>query len=429
MAAAGSSFEKLLGPELLRRDGSKVATTTALAGKRAVALYFSAHWCGPCREFSPFLARAYSLHLQAKGLEVVFVSSDNSQGEFMEYFNTMPWLALPLDSSFMRKAGKVKASGGIPELVILDATTGKVLTSDGRGEVLRDPKGENFPWKAPELWELVGDEFLQADGETIELDEMRGEGKVVALYFAGDGRYASVCKQFTQQLATMYAARLKDKGLEVIFVPLDEDNATFSRHFQSHPWVAIPFGDKRIQGLLRRFQVQSVPHLMLFDGVTGKPINSDARQALMGDPSCANFPWRKPAYCDLAHATPREIMSRPALCVFMEGVAPAAQAAVRAALEPVAKAHCAKAESGEADEMLFCVISAPCNLGEQLRALTRQGAQKAATAKMVLIDISDDGAYYDAPEAGAEVTADAIQAMITGYASDGLPRRQMPQQR
>ena len=109
-----------------------------------------------------------------------------------------------------------------------------------------------------------------ADGETIEVDELKGEGKVIALYVAGSGRYERTCKQFSMHLATMYAAGLKDKGLEVILVPLDDDNASFTRHFQSHPWLAIPQGDRRVAKLLQHYKVESVPHLMLFDGATGK---------------------------------------------------------------------------------------------------------------------------------------------------------------
>ena len=32
--------------------------------------------------------------LKAKGLEVIFVSSDRDEASFMEYFGEMPWLAL-----------------------------------------------------------------------------------------------------------------------------------------------------------------------------------------------------------------------------------------------------------------------------------------------------------------------------------------------
>ena len=39
----GSAFVELLGDELVCKDGP-VPTATALAGKKAVGLYFSAHW-------------------------------------------------------------------------------------------------------------------------------------------------------------------------------------------------------------------------------------------------------------------------------------------------------------------------------------------------------------------------------------------------
>merc|ERR1719157_276657 len=83
-------MEALFGDKLLGKNG-EVPTAEALAGKAGVALYFSAHWCPPCRGFTPKLAEWYSTSLKAKGLEVVFVSSDRDK----EYFGEMPWLALP----------------------------------------------------------------------------------------------------------------------------------------------------------------------------------------------------------------------------------------------------------------------------------------------------------------------------------------------
>ena len=59
-----------------------------------LARYFSAHWCPPCRGFTPKLAEWYAKDLSAKGLQVVFVSSDKDQGQFDEYFGEMPWPAL-----------------------------------------------------------------------------------------------------------------------------------------------------------------------------------------------------------------------------------------------------------------------------------------------------------------------------------------------
>ena len=61
-----------------------------------VGLYFSAHWCPPCRGFTPKLADAYKeLIGLGKSFEIVFLSSDKSEDAFKEYFNEMPWVALP----------------------------------------------------------------------------------------------------------------------------------------------------------------------------------------------------------------------------------------------------------------------------------------------------------------------------------------------
>ena len=65
---------------------------------KVVGLYFSAHWCPPCRGFTPKLAEWYtkltSGALKDK-LEIVFVSSDRDGESFDKHFAEMPWLALP----------------------------------------------------------------------------------------------------------------------------------------------------------------------------------------------------------------------------------------------------------------------------------------------------------------------------------------------
>ena len=88
-----TTLTQLLGEKLQNQD-APVSTADALAGKH-VALYFSAHWCPPCRGFTPELAKLYVSHLKAKGLEIVFVSSDHDEAGFSSYYAEMPWLALP----------------------------------------------------------------------------------------------------------------------------------------------------------------------------------------------------------------------------------------------------------------------------------------------------------------------------------------------
>merc|ERR1712072_1280543 len=113
-----------------------------LQGK-PIGLYFSAHWCPPCRGFTPKLAQFYKDGLKDK-MEIVFVSSDRDQASFNEYFNEMPWLAMP----FEKRAEKDDLSdafgiSGIPSLVVL-STDLTLITSEGRRHVMADPKGESF---------------------------------------------------------------------------------------------------------------------------------------------------------------------------------------------------------------------------------------------------------------------------------------------
>ena len=90
----------LLGPQLLSRRVS-TNTTTALKTSRLVGLYFSAHWCPPCRQFTPMLIELYS-HLKEEnpmhGLEIVFVSSDRDRPSFNGYYASMPWLSVPFQT-------------------------------------------------------------------------------------------------------------------------------------------------------------------------------------------------------------------------------------------------------------------------------------------------------------------------------------------
>lgn len=85
------AFKSLLGDKLLGTDAME-----SICGEgKTVGLYFSAHWCPPCRGFTPKLAEFYKKHHTEKNFEIVFVSSDKNDAEFQEYYKEMPWLALP----------------------------------------------------------------------------------------------------------------------------------------------------------------------------------------------------------------------------------------------------------------------------------------------------------------------------------------------
>jgi len=135
-----------------------------LAGK-TVGLYFSAHWCPPCRGFTPSLSENYTKHLKSKGLEIVFVSGDSDQANFDGYFGSMPWLAVPFDQQKYQAVSQRFSVNGIPALLILDEQ-GKVITKEGRQEVSNDPEGEKFPWSA---------EMKFPRGQTMQIAEQKSK--------------------------------------------------------------------------------------------------------------------------------------------------------------------------------------------------------------------------------------------------------------
>lgn len=143
-------MEGLLGPKLLR-GSAEVGTSSALCGGY-VGLYFSAHWCGPCRGYTPQLAKVYDRARRAgKALDIVFVSSDQDEASFREYFASMPWLALP----FADRARKEALSAsyqvrGIPTLVLL-GPRGELLDANARPKAMEP----GFPSRLPRLIELA----------------------------------------------------------------------------------------------------------------------------------------------------------------------------------------------------------------------------------------------------------------------------------
>eukprot|EP00727_Mastigamoeba_balamuthi_P006748 m51a1_g2694 DNA-dependent protein kinase catalytic subunit (2648) ;mRNA; r:766654-782327 len=138
------TVEQALGTSFQGKSGA--VGREALAGKY-VGLYFSGHWCGPCRGFTPQLAATYEkLRSAGKNIEIVFVSADNDQGAFDEYYGEMPWIAVPYeDRARAQQLNELFEVEGIPTLVLL-APDLSLVTKDARSDVDDDPEGAEFPW-------------------------------------------------------------------------------------------------------------------------------------------------------------------------------------------------------------------------------------------------------------------------------------------
>eukprot|EP00931_Biecheleriopsis_adriatica_P065442 TRINITY_DN3996_c0_g1_i1.p1 TRINITY_DN3996_c0_g1~~TRINITY_DN3996_c0_g1_i1.p1 ORF type:complete len:462 (+),score=127.59 TRINITY_DN3996_c0_g1_i1:59-1387(+) len=427
---------ELLGEKLLK-GGEEIETAKAFEGKKAVALYFSAHWCPPCRGFTPKLAEWYKDGLAEKGLEVVFISSDRDEGSFKEYYGEQPWLALPFSARDKKAAlsKKYKVSG-IPSLIIINPEDGSTITSDGRSAVSSDPKGEKFPWIPPTFAEALGDTFLKGDG-TVGKEAI--EGKTLGLYFSA--HWCPPCRAFTPQLAKWYAGIKKDVGdkFEIIFCSGDRDEEGMKSYYKEQcdaggDWLCLPFASK--DNLDSLFEISGIPTFLIVSP-DGKVINKSGR-GLVPDAVAADFPWTPPPIADIS--SPEGINETPSLCLMLESVDAAVQKKIMEAITPIAAKYAAQDEP----ELLFFVAKGESGVASQIRGLCGlEAADKVAkkdssadegpklvrtvssdAPTIILMDIPDNGGYYVGRMA-KELDGSGVQAMIDGWKNKSLERKQL----
>ncbi|CBZ29252.1 tryparedoxin-like protein [Leishmania mexicana MHOM/GT/2001/U1103] len=139
------------GLMLLCKDGSAVRAIDVLKDPEYVLIFFSAHWCPPCRAFTPLLKSFYEAHHAKKKFEVVFMSLDRSEEEMMRYFceSHGDYYCLPYADarSMARVWGDTYNIKTIPALLVFEnANPRKLIARCGREMVTQDPFGKFFPW-------------------------------------------------------------------------------------------------------------------------------------------------------------------------------------------------------------------------------------------------------------------------------------------
>ncbi|NDE85431.1 MAG: hypothetical protein EB056_05330 [Verrucomicrobia bacterium] len=114
---------------LIQTREGKAEPFKSASKPKFTAIYYSAHWCPPCRAFTPKLVEWYNkFQPEHKDFQLVFASSDKDAKAMLEYMTEMkmPWPAVRFGEK--KESGLEKyASDGIPYLVLLDAQ-GKDLT-------------------------------------------------------------------------------------------------------------------------------------------------------------------------------------------------------------------------------------------------------------------------------------------------------------
>ncbi|XP_059511216.1 nucleoredoxin [Stegostoma tigrinum] len=280
---------ELLGERLMDRDQAEVESSPLGCDGRLVALYFGCSWSASCKEFTAALADFYSRFKQGENgdklevvfissdeeykpwqefvgqmpwlmlplqdmerkcppcrsltrvlvetyrkikemgqkFEIVFVSADRSEESFKQYFNEMPWLAVPYTDEARRSRLNWNFSiQGIPTLLILDQE-GKIVTRQGRPAVLNDIDCKEFPWHPKPVLELTESNALQLN-----------ERPSLVLFVDSEEEEFEPAKQLIQPIAEKIFSehKAKDEDPPLLFFVAGEDDMTESlRDFTNLP--------------------------------------------------------------------------------------------------------------------------------------------------------------------------------------------------
>lgn len=124
-----SRMGNLLSTRLVNADGKSFEGDVTSA--KLFVLYFSASWCGPCRQFTPSLVD-YVNEVAADNprLAVALVSNDQENDKMLEYMQhaQMPWPAVSLETLQQTPLLLGYVGTGIPQVVVVDRA-GKVLAN------------------------------------------------------------------------------------------------------------------------------------------------------------------------------------------------------------------------------------------------------------------------------------------------------------
>lgn len=407
--ALAARITDLLGPRLVNHSGAAVETASALAGLDYVALYFSAHWCPPCKMTTPVLSTWCSKHHAAKKMTFVFVSSDRDEKTFRDYFGEMSWgLALPFEERDKKNSiSRTFGVQGIPTVAILDAHTGETITTDAAGLMRSDGSGAAFPYRPKSVFDILeSTPVLDKEGLVVPMDRIRS-ADMLGLYFSAS--WCPPCVKFTPALSSWYSkmtapggkGTLDGQKLEVVFVSADRSEADALKYYEKMSFKRLAFDATAKADLNALFKVEGIPTLV-FVGKDGKVVTDSGTSKVGG--SGDEYPWPAKAVNTLEGCVD-SINDTPTLVLFTDFCTDdAAIVAAAEAFTAVAEEHFAAGDVA-AGRIKFAIAAEGDGAIEPVRDFlgpAHQRDKNGPTAiRVTLVDVSGQKKYlYNAGAPG-----------------------------
>ncbi|KAJ9470929.1 putative nucleoredoxin 3 [Diplonema papillatum] len=419
-------FEKVFGSQLLTKAGKK-ATTDVLSGKGHVLCYFSAHWCPPCRRFTPEFAKVYTKTHAAKNYEVVYVSLDRESSAFDEYYGEMPWTAIPYDSSERTSTASKYGGAGIPELVVF-TKEGEVVTREGVQNVMEDREFASFPWRPPTFADAMPKTFIKKDGSTVNTDDVL-KGKTVGIYCSA--HWCPPCRQFTPMLAKFYAAyKAKDPNFEIVFCSSDRDEASMMSYFKADhgDYLCYKFDDPCRTVMQKVISAEGIPTFAVFSP-EGKLLNKGGRSKVSeGVEATLKSGWKPPLVGDFKGGIDcqgTDLQATPSIVVFCQGADDDEQDSIMDALQTFSKER----ESDEKPDVICYIAKTEEGIPSRIRGLCKDnGSAKMKTvgedALMIMLDVAN-GTFYESSE--TDITLENVKKFHADFAAGKLTAKKLVQ--
>jgi len=212
--------------------------------------------------------------------------------------------------------------------------------------------------------------------------------------------------------------------IEIVFVSSDKSEDQFDEYFSEQPWLALDYSDRKLKNELSElFGVEGIPSVVIIDS-DGSVISKEGRGAIAGDPTGENFPWYPKPVSNLKSG-PGSIQEVPTVIAFCEGMDAEDSKKVEDMMSPLGAKFLAEAKAAGEEEpvMAFAIITEAGGIGAKVRSLMGLPETPPKSAQLMILDIPDQGGYYQGPSEG--ITEAVVAKLVEDYKAKTLERKQL----